>query len=138
MIVNYSKSLSDDRIREAVKEYFSHHRGEENLTKDFNKVRMAYSWLDAQRRAKGLTQTYLPLKHMIEAWANFYIPAQAVCIAVNLHPDFFGKKYPHFNLKKDRIIRPDRKRLEGIPGVGSHNYSEKWNANYYHSAEQFY
>ncbi len=73
-------------------------------------IRMAYEWLDAQRKIKNLTTKSYPLKHIIEKWAGRYISTSDVDVAAFLHPDICGE-YPHFNISA-RLIEPPSSKLK--------------------------
>ncbi|QNT78617.1 hypothetical protein [Entomobacter blattae] len=75
-------------------------------------IRMAYEWLDAQKKTKSPTKDTRALKHIIEKWAGRYISASDVEIAAYLHPDIHGK-YPWYNISS-RLTLPSDKRLQNI------------------------
>ncbi|MDZ7642024.1 MAG: hypothetical protein U5J62_08395 [Desulfurivibrio sp.] len=60
-------------------------------------IRMAYEWLDAQKKIKNPTTKTYALKHIIEKWAGRYVSTTDVDVATFLHPEIHGT-YPHFNI----------------------------------------
>lgn len=82
-------------------------------------IRMAYEWLDAQRKTKTLRKTYDPLKHIIEKWSGRYVSTSDVEVAGWLHPDIRGT-YPNFNISS-RLTMPALTRLDNIGEAGSHS-----------------
>jgi hypothetical protein len=44
-------------------------------------IRMAYEWLDAQPKTKGVTRQARAIKHMIEKWAGRYVSQSDVEVA---------------------------------------------------------
>ncbi len=75
-------------------------------------IRIAYEWLDAQERTKGVTRGPRPLKHHIEKWAGRYVSQSDVDVAAELHPDIKGT-YPYFNISRSLTL-PSERRLDGI------------------------
>jgi len=92
-------------------------------------IRMAYEWLDAQKKTKGTTRTSHPLKHIIEKWAGRYVSMSDVEAAALLHPDIIGK-YPLFNISA-KLTEPNARRLVGIQEAFSQNQHEKMDRNVY-------
>ena len=76
-------------------------------------VRIAYQWLDAQKKTNSPIPRRWPIKHMIESWAGRYVSMCDVCIASRLHPDIKGK-YPRINISQ-KITIPCSTRLDNIP-----------------------
>lgn len=76
-------------------------------------IRMAYEWLDAQKRTKGISRRFRPLKHIIEKWAGRYISESDVEVAAVLHPEIRGA-YPYFNISSS-LVRPSDARLVRMP-----------------------
>lgn len=83
-------------------------------------IRIAYEWLDAQPKTKGVVQRARPLKHLIENWAGRYVSMSDVEVAAELHPDIIGE-YPRFNISA-RLIYPSDGRLSGIDEAKKHGY----------------
>jgi len=75
-------------------------------------IRIAYEWLDAQKKTKGISSRLPPLKQIIENWAGRYISESDVEVAAVLHPDIKGN-YPYFNISSS-LVRPSDARLVGI------------------------
>ncbi|XQU09213.1 hypothetical protein P4544_05405 [Halomonas sp. LY9] len=86
-------------------------------------VRIAYEWLDAQKKIKNSAKKPFGLKHLIENWAGRYVSNSDVCVAAELHPDIDGK-YPFFNISS-RLTEPSLQRLNGIGEAMKHkNYRD--------------
>ena len=83
-------------------------------------IRLAYEWLDAQVKTKGIGRTQHPIKHYIETWAQRYVSTADVIVAASLHPDVRGR-YPYFNIRSP-AVRPHPRRLAGIGEAGKHKY----------------
>ncbi|KWV58328.1 hypothetical protein AS156_36010 [Bradyrhizobium macuxiense] len=83
-------------------------------------IRIAYEWLDAQTKIKGLMRQTLPIKHIIEKWGGRYVSQSDVEVAAELHPDVRGT-YPHFNIGS-RLILPSDARLVNIPEAKTQDY----------------
>ena len=103
--------LTDKQIEEAKKEA-KYSLGDDILHEHNDCIRMAYEWLDAQRKTKGKSTKPYALKHMIERWAGRYVSASDVDVAAKMHPEIHGK-YPFFNISS-RLTRPSKDRLNGI------------------------
>jgi hypothetical protein len=80
-------------------------------------IRIAYVWLDAQKKTKRPTKYDRAIKHIIEAWGGRYVSQTDVEVAAALHPDICGT-YPNFNISA-HLIRPARSRLEAISEAGT-------------------
>jgi len=86
-------------------------------------IRIAYEWLDAQKRTKNKTSRGYALKHLIEAWAGRYVSQSDVSVAAELHPSIHGK-YPFLNISA-RLTEPSISRLEEMKEAFKHsNYRE--------------
>lgn len=70
-------------------------------------VRIAYAWLDAQKKIQGTCRRWA-LKHVIEEWGRYYVSSSDVLVAASLHPYVQGA-YPHFNIS-NRFTFPSRER----------------------------
>ena len=93
-------------------------------------IRIAYEWLDAQKKVKSIRMCYHPLKHLIEAWGGLYVSQADVEVAATLHPEIRGE-YPNFNLSL-RLTEPADARLQHIELVFSHkNKMENHNPKAY-------
>ena len=99
-------------------------------------IRMAYEWLDAQRKTKAIRNTYDPVKHIIEKWSGRYVSTSDVVVAAWLHPDIKGT-YPNFNISS-RLTMPLLTRLENIGEAGKHDpIGGSYNKNTYKVEENF-
>ena len=96
-------------------------------------VRMAYEWLDAQVKTKGVTSRTFALKHIIETWAGRYISTSDVVVAAQMHPNVHGT-YPHFNISS-RLTQPSDARLAGIGEAFKHYYRERLDPTVYRRRE---
>jgi len=83
-------------------------------------IRIAYEWLDAQKKLKRPSSRPVASKHLIENWGGRYVSASDVCVAAELHPDVEGT-YPYLNISS-RLIEPSTRRLEGIAEANTHYY----------------
>lgn len=97
-------------------------------------IRIAYQWLDAQKKIKTPTTITYPLKHFIEKWAGRYVSATDVEVAAQMHPDIKGV-YPHFNIS-GRLTEPSKERLTGISEAFKHSYRERYDSSVYKLHEQ--
>jgi len=84
-------------------------------------IRMAYEWLDAQKKIKGKIQLIHPIKHLVEQWSGRYVSTSDVIIAASLHPSIHGK-YPQFNISS-RLTLPSDSRLKAFPQARSMDYT---------------
>lgn len=75
-------------------------------------IRMAYEWLDAQKKIKKSNKKSLAIKSMIEQWCGRYVSRSDVDVAAFIHPDIKGT-YPFFNISS-RLTEPSILRLYGI------------------------
>ena len=92
-------------------------------------IRIAYEWLDAQTKTKGVLKSGFALKHIIENWAQRYISTSDVIVAAYLHPEIRGE-YPYFNLSS-KLTVPNKRRLVGIAEAGKHdNYGSRYQESY--------
>ncbi len=85
-------------------------------------IRIAYEWLDAQKKTKGISVKGKALKHLIEYWGGRYVSTSDVCVAAELHSDIHGK-YPRFNIST-RLTEPSITRLNDIPEAMTHHYRD--------------
>jgi hypothetical protein len=90
-------------------------------------IRIAYEWLDAQRKTKTPRwPRHYALKHLIERWAGRYVSQNDVEVAAELHPEIRGV-YPSYNIGT-RLVWPSEARLVGISEAMKHpNYREGLN-----------
>ena len=75
-------------------------------------IRIAYEWLDAQKKTKNPRNVPDTLKHLIERWAGRYVSQSDVEIAAHLHPKITGG-YPYYNISS-RLTEPSVDRLKNI------------------------
>jgi len=92
-------------------------------------IRIAYEWLDAQKKIKNPTTKRWTLKHLIEKWAGRYVSTSDVEVAANMHPNIHGK-YPNFNISA-RLTEPSTDRLKNISEAFKHNYREQHDSSIY-------
>ncbi|WCE29686.1 hypothetical protein [Vibrio sp. SCSIO 43137] len=86
-------------------------------------IRIAYEWLDAQKKIKNTSNKIRPIKHYIERWAGRYVSTSDVEVAATIHPDIQGK-YPFFNLSA-RLTMPSTDRLKMISEAFTQAYNER-------------
>lgn len=101
--------LTDQEIQQAINTVSI---GPNNLHEHPDCVRIAYTWLDAQKKIQSACRQSYPLKHYIEKWAGRYVSESDVKVAAYLHPEVKGK-YPNYNISSN-LIEPQRSRLFGI------------------------
>lgn len=99
-------------------------------------IRIAYEWLDAQKKTKRVMRKTVPLKHLIEKWGGRYVSTSDVEVAAQMHPNIKGA-YPHFNISA-RLTEPSKKRLESIPEAFKHNYHDRHDPKIYFYQEASY
>lgn len=75
-------------------------------------IRIAYEWLDAQKKIKSKVSHRYALKHIIENWGGRYVSSSDVEVAANLHPDIKGS-YPFYNISS-MLTDPSIDRLTNI------------------------
>ncbi len=98
-------------------------------------IRIAYEWIDAQKKIKNKSNKATALKHVIEKWGGRYISTSDVCVAAELNPDVHGV-YPYFNISS-RLTEPSIKRLNGIEEAMKHsNYRDSYNPKVYKINEE--
>lgn len=92
-------------------------------------IRIAYEWLDAQLKTKGLIRKHFDLKHIIEAWAGRYVSQDDVELAAFLHPDVRGR-YPKYNINS-KLVFPSQNRLISINEALKHpDYTFRYTSVY--------
>ncbi|MDH2069488.1 hypothetical protein [Pantoea sp. GD03673] len=120
--------LTDKQIEQAKKTtQYSHGDGIAHEHNDC--IRMAYEWLDAQKKIKRVTSKTYALKHVIEQWCGRYISTSDVEVAAHMHPEIHGQ-YPHFNLSA-RLTRPSTERLKGIGEAFTQGYHQQRSDDFY-------
>lgn len=97
-------------------------------------IRIAYEWLDAQRKTKSAIKSGRPLKHLIEKWGGRYVSTTDVEVAATLHPEIQGK-YPYYNIST-RLTRPSDRRLDGIDQAFTQGYRDRINEAAYKVIEE--
>lgn len=75
-------------------------------------IRIAYEWLDAQKKTKQPRKDFSAIKHLIERWAGRYVSESDVEIAAYMHPMISGI-YPFYNISS-RLVEPSLSRLDNI------------------------
>lgn len=101
--------LTDQEIQQAID---TMSKNPNNLHEHPDCVRIAYAWLDAQKKIQSTCRQSYPLKHFIEKWAGRYVSQDDVEVAAYLHPEITGK-YPNFNISS-HLTEPRRSRLSSI------------------------
>ncbi len=110
------QEIEDAKLRTEYKLESKHHEHNDC-------IRIAYEWLDAQKKTKDKSQKAYALKHLIEKWGGRYVSTSDVCVAAELHPEIHGI-YPFFNISA-RLTEPSMQRLSGISEAMKHdNYRE--------------
>lgn len=75
-------------------------------------IRIAYEWLDAQKKTKNPRNVSHGLKYLIERWSGRYVSESDVEIAAHLHPEITGR-HPFYNISS-RLTEPSVDRLKNI------------------------
>lgn len=96
-------------------------------------IRIAYEWLDAQKKLKNPSKKQVASKHLIENWSGRYVSASDVIVAAYLHPDIKGE-YPYLNIGS-RLIEPSKERLKNIGEAFTHHYHEHHRPSAYSTQE---
>lgn len=102
--------LTDQEIQQAINKIS---KNPDNLHEHPDCVRIAYTWLDAQKKIQTTCSKLYPIKHHIEKWAGRYVSESDVEVAAYLHPEIKGT-YPKFNISSN-LTEPSRSRLIVIP-----------------------
>ena len=127
------KYLTDDVIDDAKTRI----KSRETANHEHNDcIRIAYEWLDAQKKLKHPNpRLQVPMKHIIEGWAKRYVSESDVVAAAFLHETVIGK-YPSFNISS-RLVFPNPSRLVEIGEAGRHpDYSRYDDFDSYKSVEK--
>ncbi|MGE8653528.1 MAG: hypothetical protein ACN6NV_07235 [Acinetobacter gandensis] len=101
--------LTDQEIQLAISQVS---KNPDNLHEHPDCVRIAYAWLDAQKKIQSACRQSYPIKHYIEKWAGRYVSESDVEVAAYLHPEIKGK-YPNFSISSN-LTEPSRSRLISI------------------------
>lgn len=102
--------LTDQEIQLAISKIS---KNPNNLHEHPDCVRIAYVWLDAQKKIQTQCRDTNDIKHLIEKWAGRYVSESDVEVAAYLHPDIKGT-YPNYNISSN-LTEPRRSRLTVIP-----------------------
>lgn len=94
--------------------------GIQHVTDD--KVRIAYEWLDAQRKTNTQSGKKFALKYLIRLWSGREISEEDVHIAAYLHNEVKGV-FPSYNLHP-RLTFPSLERLRWNIDVRAQGYEE--------------
>jgi len=93
-------------------------------------IRIAYEWLDAQKKTKNPAKRGNPLKHIIEKWGGRYVSTSDVEVAAFIHPDITGT-YPYYNISS-RLTEPSTSRIDNLAEAFTHNnYREHYESSLY-------
>lgn len=92
-------------------------------------IRIAYEWLDAQKKTQSTRPHSFPLKHIIERWAGRYVSQSDVEVAAYLHPEIKGS-YPEYNISS-RLTEPSKGRLIEIPEAFTQGQDARHNPKSY-------
>jgi hypothetical protein len=93
--------ITHQEIEDAKQRTKYGHPAHEVLHEHDDCIRLAYAWLDAQKKTKKINYRKSANKHEIEKWAGRYISQSDVEVAAELHADVVGI-YPHFNISSRR------------------------------------
>ncbi|MDW9643962.1 hypothetical protein GOB48_19425 [Sinorhizobium meliloti] len=96
-------------------------------------IRIAYEWLDAQKKIGSPTSKTRPLKHIIEKWGGRYVSQSDVEVAANIHPEIFGR-YPHYNIGA-KLVQPAFSRLDGVSEANTQSYQKRFDPETYQLQE---
>ena len=96
-------------------------------------IRIAYEWLDAQKKTMSPTKRTRAIKHIIEKWGGRYVSTSDVEVAAQMHPDIKGT-YPHFNISA-RLTEPSKDRLKGIAEAFTQDQHKRHDPNIYSTRE---
>lgn len=126
--------LSDIDI-ELAKQKIIYSYSVESLHEHNDCIRIAYEWLDAQKKIMNPISKCYALKHIIEKWGGRYVSRSDVELAAFLHPAIQGK-YPNYNISA-RLTEPDAKRLRDIGEAFKHqNYRDQYDSSIYKEQEK--
>lgn len=121
--------LTDAQIQKAIEELALSGASHEHP----DCVRIAYEWLDAQKKLKHPRQYSVDLKHIIEAWGGRYVSQSDVKVAAHLHPEIVGE-YSRYNISA-RLVKPSTDRLKGIGQALTHGPSKSLSNDCYQEEE---
>lgn len=119
--------LSDQDIEKAINKL---PKNSDTLHEHPDCVRIAYEWLDAQKKIGSKCNQIYQIKHLIERWAGRYVSQSDVEVAAYLHPDIKGN-YPFYNISS-KLTEPRRSRLNNIlEAMTQLNYHESHDPKQY-------
>lgn len=121
--------LTDEQIEKAIQTLALKNANHEH----HDCVRIAFEWLDAQKKLKHPRQTSRPLKHIIEKWGGRYVSQSDVEVAAYLHKDILGN-YSCYNISA-RLVEPSTERLKGIGEALTHGPSKPYTMDTYRDKE---
>jgi len=98
-------------------------------------IRIAYEWLDAQKKINSVNSKFHDLKHLVEKWGGRYVSASDVEVAAYLHPEIKGI-YPCLNISS-RLTEPSKKRLEGVLEAYTQDHHKRHDPKKYSCSEDF-
>ena len=124
--------LTDDAI-ESAKALTKYKTPADKLHEHNDCIRMAYEWLDAQKKTKSPTKQAKPLKHIIEKWSGRYVSQSDVEVAAFMHTEIHGT-YPYFNISA-RLTEPSKERLKEISEAFKHSSSKRNDSSIYKTHE---
>lgn len=120
--------ITDSQI-EVAKKRTSYSQEQQQFHEHNDCIRIAYEWLDAQRKIKTTTKKNFPLKHIIEQWGGRYVSHSDVEVAAYLHPEIYGD-YPFFNISS-RLTEPSIERLDEIGEAFAQDYRDRYSPEIY-------
>lgn len=87
-------------------------------------IRIAYLWLDHQKKTKRTTYTAGAIKHDVERWAQRYISTSDLLVAAHMHPDIIVNTAGYTLNITRKYVTPPISLLNNIPEAFKHpNYA---------------
>lgn len=117
IVVRKISSLTDSEIIEAYNLAMKRPNAVKGELRSPDSVRVACAWLSHQEQVQKSNKSRLPLKHMIESWAGFYVDQNSVTAAAILLG--FKGEYPDFNISTNPSFPPIWA-LDGIESAFTH------------------
>ncbi|TGK41237.1 hypothetical protein [Leptospira andrefontaineae] len=108
--MNSKRYLTDIEIEEAKGKVDYNHPHHYHQSNDC--IRIAFEFIDAQKKTKTISKYPIVDKHLVENWAGRYISMSDVEVACFLHNEVKGK-YPFYNISKN-LTDPSTERLKNI------------------------
>lgn len=96
-------------------------------------IRIAYEWLDAQKKTKKPRNVPSTSRLLIERWAGRYVSESDVRVAAHLHPLISGS-YPFYNISS-RLTEPSVERLKDISEAFTQGQRSEHEEKYYSKKE---